>query len=326
MYDQIYAYLNKILSKWQCGFRQGYSTQHCLLIMTEKWRQCLGKGRISGPLLTDLSKAFDCLLHDLLIVKLAAYGFNYDSLVFIQSYLSERQQGTKVNNAYSTYSDILYGVPQGSILGPLLFNICISDMFYDIGICDIASYADDNTPYTSDFNLEEVIQKLELTTNNLFEWFKNNHMKANADKCHLLFTRDTDVTAKIGEFDVKNSSEEKLLRVKIDSKLSFENHISSLCKKASQKLYALPRVVNFMDLAKRKSLIKAFLTSQFNYCPLIWMFHSRQLNNRIYKIQEIVLRLVYKDNKLTFDDFLNYIIQLLYTSETFRYLQQKYSR
>ena len=100
------------------------------------------QGEISGALLTDLSKAFDCLLHDLLIAKLAAYGFDYDSLVFIQSYLSERQQRTKVNNAYSTYSDILYGVPQGSILGPLLFNIYISDMFYDIDKCDIA------TPHT----------------------------------------------------------------------------------------------------------------------------------------------------------------------------------
>ena len=129
-------------------------------------------------------------------------------------------------------------------------------------------------------------------------------MKANADKCHLLVTRDTDVTAKLGEFDVKNSREEKLLGVKIDSKLSFENHVSSLCKKASQKLHALARVVNFMDLAKRKSLMKAFITSQFNYCPLIWVFHSRQLNNRINKIQERASRLVYKDNKLTFDDLL----------------------
>ena len=93
----------------------------------------------SGALLTDLSKAFDCLLHDLLIAKLAGYGFDYDSLVFIQSYLSERQQRTKVNNAYSAYSDILYGVPQGSILCPLLFNIYVSGMFYDIDICDIAT-------------------------------------------------------------------------------------------------------------------------------------------------------------------------------------------
>ena len=78
-------------------------------------------------------------------------------------------------------------------------------------------------------------------------------MKANADKCHLLVTRDTDVTAKIGEFDVKNGREEKLLGVKIDKKLSFENHVSSLCKKASQKLHALARVINFVDVAKRKS-------------------------------------------------------------------------
>ena len=123
-------------------------------------------------------------------------------------------------------------------------------MFYDIDICDIASYADNNTPYTSDFNLEEVIQKLELTTNNLFEWWKNNHMKANAGKCHLLVTKDTDATAKIGEFNVENSKEEKLLGVKIDSKLSFEINVSSLCKKASQKLHALARAVHFMDLAK----------------------------------------------------------------------------
>ena len=151
-------------------------------------------------------------------------------------------------------------------------------------------------------------------------------MKANADKCHLLVTRDTDVTAKIGEFDVKNDREEKLLGVKIDKKLSFENHVSSLCKKASQKLHALARVVNFMDLAKHKSLMKAFITSQYRYCPLIWMFHSRQLNNRINMIQERALRLVYRDSKLTFDDLLKLDNSVTIPSETFRCLQQKYSR
>ena len=111
-------------------------------------------------------------------------------MVFIKSYLSERQQRTKVNNVYSTYTDIIYGVPQGSIL---LFNIYISD----VNNCDIASHADDNTPYISDFDLEGVIQKLKFITNNFFERFKNNHMKASADKCHLLVTRDADVTVKI---------------------------------------------------------------------------------------------------------------------------------
>ena len=115
-------------------------------------------------------------------------------------------------------------------------------------------------------------------------------MKDNADKCHLLVTTNSAVSASTEEFVINNSNEEKLLGIKIDTKLSFENHVSSLCKKASQKLHALARIVNFMDLGKRKSLMKAFITSQFNYCPLIWMFHSRELNNRINRMHERALR------------------------------------
>ena len=177
-------------------------------------------------------------------------------------------------------------------------------MFYDNTDCDIASYADDNTPYCSSFSLDKVINKLEASTNNLFKWFHENHMKANADKCHLLVTTKSAVSANIGEFVINNSNEEKLLGIKIDTKLSFENHVSSLCKKASQKLHALARIVNYMDLSKRKSLMKAFVTSQFNYCPLIWMFHSRELNNRINRIHERALRLVYQDNSLSFAELL----------------------
>ena len=149
---------------------QRFTTQHCLLAMTEKWRKYLDQDRVNGALLTDLPKAFDCLLDYLLIAKLAAYGFNYESLTLIQSYLSNRKERTKVNNTYSTFSDIIFGVLQGSTLGPLLFNIYICDMFYDNTDCDIASYADDNTPYCSSFSLDKVINKLKASTNNLFKW------------------------------------------------------------------------------------------------------------------------------------------------------------
>ena len=167
MYDQMYEYFNKILLKQQCGFCQGFSTQHCLLAMTEQWRKYLDKNGVNGALLTDLSKAFDCLLHDLLIAKLAAYGFDYEFSTLIQSYLSNRKQRTKVNNTYvsSTFSDITIGVSQGSILGPLLFNI------YDNTDCDIVSYADDNMPYCSSFSLDKVINKLEACTDNVFNGF-----------------------------------------------------------------------------------------------------------------------------------------------------------
>ena len=288
LYDQMYKYFNHILSKWQCGFRKGFSTtlsQH-------------------GAILTDLSKAFDSILHDLLIAKLAAYGFDHQSLRIMESFLSKRQQRTKINNAFSRYSEIIYGVPQGSILGPLLFNVYICDIFFDIIECDIACYADDNTPYNFDFSLDNVISNLEKSTNSLLNWFRENHMKANADKCHLLVSSNESCTAKIKDFSIKNSTVEKLLGVKFDSNLSFENHVTSLCKKASQKSHALARVSHCMDLNKRRNLIKAFITSQFNYFPLIWMFHSRSLNNKINRIHERALRLVYQNN-LSFSELLD---------------------
>ena len=205
---------------------------------------------------------------------------------------------------HGKYCEILFGVPQGSILGSLLFNIYICDMFYDIDDCDIASYADDNTPYASSSNLDALINKLEESTNNLFQWFRNNHMKANADKCHLLVTGNYEVSANINEFEIESSKKEKLLGISIDTTLSFEHHITSLCKKASQKLHALARIAHYMDFEKRRSLMKAFVISQFNYCPLIWMFHNRALNNRINKIHERALRLVYQNKNLSFSELL----------------------
>ena len=102
-------------------------------------------------------------------------------------------------------------------------------------------------------------------------------MKANADKCHLLVSSDENCTAKIEEFSIKNSTKEKLLGVKFDSNLSSENHVISLFKKASQKLHAFARISHYMDLNKDRILMKAFIISQFSYCPLISMFHSRDL-------------------------------------------------
>ena len=177
-------------------------------------------------------------------------------------------------------------------------------MFFDIIEYDIASYADDDTPYNFDFNLDNVICNLKKSTNSVLIWFRENHMKANADKCHLLVSSDESCTAKIEDFSIKNSTEEKLLGVKFDSNLSFEGHVTSLCKKASQKLHALARISHYMDLNKRRNLMKAFITSQFSYCLLIWMFHGRNLNNKINWIYERALRSVYQNN-LSFSELLH---------------------
>ena len=115
---------------------------------------------------------------------------------------------------------------------------------------------------------------------------------------------DDPVTVRIGSANVVNSYEEKLLGVQIDSKLSFDNHVSKLCQKASNELYALARISPYMDQRKLRTLMRAFFTSQFQYYPLIWMFHSRQLNKKINKIQERALRITYKDAKSTYSELL----------------------
>ena len=305
MYNQIYEYMNNHLSPYLCGFRKGFSAQHCLMVMIEKWKKALDKKLNAGAILTDLSKAFDCINYALLIAKLEAYGFDHDSLSYILSYLTNRQQRTKVNNKYSEWSNIETGVPQGSILGPLLFNIYINDIFYFINETDIANYADDNTPYAIDPNVDILIEKLECDVAILAKWFNENYLKLNEDKCHMIITNHSnDLSAMIGNEKVTGSSSVKLLGITIDNKLNFEEHVSNICKKVSLKLHALSRIANHMSMNKLKVIMKAFIESQFSYCPLIWMFHSRQLNNKINKLQERALRIVYKDTQSTFEELL----------------------
>ena len=155
MYNQIISYIDKHLSPILFGFRKGHSTEQCLNVMIESWKRALDQEKYVGAVLTDLSKAFDCLYHELLLAKLETYGFETQPLNFIYNYLSNRNQRTKVKSNYSTWREIKLGVPQGSILGSLLFNIFLSDIFLFVENTKITNYADDNTPYAIESSIEK---------------------------------------------------------------------------------------------------------------------------------------------------------------------------
>ena len=243
--------------------------------------------------------------HDLLVAKLHAYGFDIQSVRLIHSYLTGRKQRVKIDYFYSSWEEILFGVPQGSILGPLLFNIFAYDLFdfIDNGV-NIGSYADDTTPYMSAKNNEEVIKALENTSVNILSWFASNGMKANPYKCHLLLSTEENCHAVIGNHNIENSKQQKRFGILLDNRLNFEKHISNLCTKASQKLSALCRLSYFMSTKQKRIIMKAIVNSQFGCSPLVWMNHSRKLNNRINRIHERALRVVYNDENSAFDEFL----------------------
>ena len=290
-----------------CGYRKGYSAQHALLALIEKWRESLDKKGFAGGIIMDLSKAFDTINHDLLIAKLSAYGFEKSALKLIQSYLSNRYQRTKINTSFSSWTELLLGVPQGSVLGPLLFNIYLNDLFWFNEETDAANFADDTTLHGCDKDLNNLLWRLENDTLIVIEWFGWNYMILNEEKCHLLIAgyKHEHIWAKVGSAKIRESYREKLLGIYVDRDFKFNYHISTLCAKAERKLSALIRLCRYYTLEQRRNLMKSFIESQFSFSPMTWMFHDREVNNKLNKIHERALRIVYRDDtSTTFEELL----------------------
>ena len=310
MAEQLIPFLQARFSKLLCGFRKAHSTQHALLRLLNRWQKALDDSNIVGTVLMDLSKAYDCLPHDLLIAKLAAYGVNYHSLKFIYDYLSNRIHRVKIGNKFSAFLYVLLGIPQGSILGPLLFNIFINDLLLSTSVreSEICNFADDNTLFFSAKTLDRVIGILGADTLDVIKWFNINGLVANPGKFQVMFL-GTNISVdnfQFGDIIVDTSNSVKLLGILIDDKLRFKEHLDGKCKKASSKTKALLRIRSYISVKTAKSLCNAYILSHFDYCPLIWMRFDKASNNLMNKIHHRALSVVYQNFNSSLLDLLSF--------------------
>ena len=182
----------------------------------------------------DLSKAFDTMDHDLLIAKLGAYGFKEDALFLMKSYFTNRPQRVRVNSNFSMWEEMISGVPHRTIIGPLLFDIFLNDLFLFVGNSVLSNYADDSTLYSSGNDLEKVKQTLSEDFEIVTKWFYENYMVFNSGKCHFICLGQNTMneTFVYDNIEMKNCEEEKILSVIIDNKLRFKRYVKNLCEKA----------------------------------------------------------------------------------------------
>ena len=302
-------YVNSILSKYLSGFRKGHSCQHVLLRLTEEWRKQLDNGKVFGALFMDLSKAFDCLPHDLLLAKLEAYGFDSPTLKLFQSYLNKRKQFVSIQGIMSDILEILSGVPQGSILGPILFNIFINDLLYYIKTTDTHNYADDNALSTAADSIAKVIETLEKGADEALSWIHDNFMSANLDKFQAIIStkdkRDTvGLEIRVGTKVIKTTDQVIQLGVTIDNKLRFDSYISEILTKASAKLNAIKRKGKYLSQCQRATLCNPYVISHFNYCSLVWHFGSIKNIHNTEKLHERAIRFIYNDYDSDYFDLL----------------------
>ena len=210
----------------------------------------------------------------------------------------------------SDFQKIISGVPQGSITGPILFNFSINDLFFFVSSASMHNFADDNSLSAAAKTVTELKNTLQSESEVIINWFKNNKMIVNPEKFQaiILDKQKHDYSNETIKFDnktVETVSSVRLLGIQLDDKLNFSLHVSNICKSAANQLSALIRLNNFLCFEGKRVLINSYFMSNFNYCPLVWMFSNATSLKKLENLLKRALRFLYNNYQLTYEELLD---------------------
>ena len=315
---QIVQYLIKhdLLDPNQSAYKKNHGTQTALLKLCEDIYDAIDDSEITLLILLDFSKAFDTVNHKLLLAKLNILGFQENTCGWIQSYLSGRKQKVVVENESSSWAEIINGVPQGSILGPLLFTILISDMRLSIWTGSYITYADDTNLYweSSVDTINETLKAANSVTSNISTYCKDNCLRLNEGKCKYMFIGTKPAINKLnamnlGDLKINNVNMERVtnarvLGVTFDEVLSWRKQVNKCVSNAMSNYFQISRFKKFLSKESKIILCDSIILSQFNYCDVVYSNLDKYLKDKIQKVQNLCLRFIFDIKRRDHVDYL----------------------
>ena len=308
VFDQLYPFLDSrsMLHDNQSGFRPKFSTSSALMDITEEWLNAIDNGELIGIVMLDLQKAFDTVNHEILIKKLHDYNLSINIINWFVSYLKDRSQITVINGMRSTEQKYTCGIPQGSILGPLLFIMYINDLPDHVSNVHVSMYADDTAIFCSSKNVNDIVDKLNHDLINVDNWLLRNKLSLNIQKTNFMIIGTPQRLSSIAnqhlDINIRGIS---LLRVSnckhlgiiIDENLHWNNQVDQVTKKVLTGLYFLRKSSNVLPKNIQSMLYKTIIAPHFDYCNVVWGRCNKTIFNKLQVLQNRAAKIITGANR-----------------------------